>query len=36
MARAPLSLDELAGRYGPHLNYVPQGGWQGDAGHQPE
>src|SRR5471032_2743182 len=36
MAKAPLSLDELAGRYGPHLNYLPPGGWQGDSGHQPE
>src|SRR5471032_534568 len=36
MAKAPLSLDELAGRYGPHLNYLPPGGWHGNSGHQPE
>src|SRR5215469_12258208 len=31
MAKAPLPLTELAERYGPHLNYVPPGGW-GESG----
>jgi len=36
VAKAPLSLDELAARYGPHLNYVPSGGWQDESRHQAE
>jgi assimilatory nitrate reductase catalytic subunit len=36
VAKAPLSLDELAGRYGPHLNYVPPGGWQEESRNQAE
>jgi hypothetical protein len=31
VAKAPLSLDELTARYGPHLNYVPPGGWQDES-----
>ncbi|HEV2448112.1 MAG TPA: molybdopterin oxidoreductase family protein [Candidatus Sulfopaludibacter sp.] len=31
MAKAPQSLDELAARYGPHLNYTPPGGWQEES-----
>ena len=36
MAKAPLSLDELTAQYGPHLNYVPPGGWQDESRHQAE
>jgi assimilatory nitrate reductase catalytic subunit len=31
VAKAPQSLDELSQRFGPHLNYVPQGGWQEES-----
>ena len=30
MAKAP-PLEELAALYGPHLNYTPAGGWQGES-----
>ena len=36
MAKPPQSLDELTARYGPHLNYVPPGGWQEESRHFPE
>ncbi|HUE04320.1 MAG TPA: molybdopterin-dependent oxidoreductase [Bryobacteraceae bacterium] len=36
MAKAPFSLDELTAQYGPHLNYVPHGGWQDESRHQAE
>lgn len=36
MAKPPQSLDELTARYGPHLNYVPPGGWQEESRHLPE
>ncbi len=36
MAKAPQSVDELIERYGPHLNYVPQGGWQEESRHKPD
>ena len=31
MAKPPQSIPELTGRFGPHLNYVPQGGWQDES-----
>lgn len=31
MAKTPQSVAELTGRYGPHLNYLPQGGWQDES-----
>src|SRR5215510_3049490 len=34
MARLPLPQEELKVRYGPHLNYLPPGGWQ-EASRQP-
>jgi assimilatory nitrate reductase catalytic subunit len=36
VAKTPLSLDELTAQYGPHLNYVPSGGWQDESRHQAE
>lgn len=36
MAKLPLPADELAVRYGPHLNYVPPGGWAGESRTAPE
>ena len=36
MAKAPLSQEELASRFGPHLNYSPPGGWQGESGNAAE
>ncbi|HUB82318.1 MAG TPA: molybdopterin oxidoreductase family protein [Bryobacteraceae bacterium] len=35
MAKAP-ALEELAAHYGPHLNYTPAGGWQGESSRVPE
>jgi assimilatory nitrate reductase catalytic subunit len=32
VAKPPLAPAELAERYGPHLNYVPPGGWQQSGG----
>jgi len=29
MARPPVSIDRIESEFGPHLNYVPPGGWQG-------
>ena len=29
MARLPISFEEIAEKFGPHLNYDPPGGWQG-------
>ena len=26
--------DELTSRYGPHLNYIPPGGWQDETGQR--
>ena len=31
MAKLPRGLDELTARYGPHLNYIPPGGWQEES-----
>src|SRR5512146_1606177 len=31
MAKSPVSEETLKGAYGPHLNYVPQGGWKGES-----
>lgn len=31
MAKPPAPLSELAEQYGPHLNYTPAGGWQGES-----
>jgi len=36
VAKAPLSLEELAVQYGPHLSYVPPGGWQDESRHRAE
>jgi assimilatory nitrate reductase catalytic subunit len=33
MAKPPLPLDALCDRYGPHLNYVPPGGWRDESRH---
>jgi len=35
VAKAP-ALEELAAHYGPHLNYTPAGGWQGESSRVPE
>src|SRR5215467_9095730 len=31
MAKPPAPLQELTDQYGPHLNYVPPGGWQDES-----
>ena len=31
MAKRPAPLQELTDQYGPHLNYVPPGGWQDES-----
>ena len=31
MAKPPQSIESLADQYGPHLQYVPAGGWQQPA-----
>ena len=31
MAKPPSTLQELTDQYGPHLNYVPAGGWQDES-----
>ena len=33
MAKPPLSIEALIDRYGPHLNYVPPGGWRDESRH---
>jgi assimilatory nitrate reductase catalytic subunit len=33
VAKPPLSAEELAERFGPHLNYTPAGGWAGESRH---
>ena len=35
MAKAP-ALEGLAAQFGPHLNYTPAGGWQGESSRVPE
>ena len=34
--KLPRSAEELNSRFGPHLNYTPPGGWQGESGNVPE
>jgi assimilatory nitrate reductase catalytic subunit len=34
VANPPLPPEELAERYGPHLNYTPPGGWQEESRHE--
>jgi assimilatory nitrate reductase catalytic subunit len=36
VAKTPLPPEQLSDRYGPHLNYVPSGGWQGESHDAPE
>src|SRR5512146_2746953 len=33
MAKSPVSEETLKAAYGPHLNYVPQGGWREESVH---
>jgi assimilatory nitrate reductase catalytic subunit len=33
MAKPPLPVEALIERFGPHLNYVPPGGWRGESRH---
>ncbi|HEY6970659.1 MAG TPA: molybdopterin oxidoreductase family protein [Candidatus Angelobacter sp.] len=33
MAKAPLPVETLIERYGPHLNYAPPGGWRDESRH---
>jgi assimilatory nitrate reductase catalytic subunit len=33
MAKPPLPIEALIERYGPHLNYVPPGGWRDESRH---
>ncbi|MBN9661301.1 MAG: molybdopterin oxidoreductase family protein [Acidobacteria bacterium] len=36
MAKPPQSVEALTEQYGPHLKYVPPGGWQGESLKGPE
>jgi assimilatory nitrate reductase catalytic subunit len=36
MAKPPLPVETLVERYGPHLNYVPPGGWRDESRHPAE
>jgi assimilatory nitrate reductase catalytic subunit len=36
MAKTPLPVETLVDRYGPHLNYVPPGGWRDESRHPAE
>jgi assimilatory nitrate reductase catalytic subunit len=36
VAKLPAAPEVLADRFGPHLNFVPQGGWQHESGTGPE
>jgi len=36
MAKAPLPLEKLTEEYGPHLNYVPDGGWSKESRSIPD
>jgi assimilatory nitrate reductase catalytic subunit len=36
MAKPPLSIEDLVQRYGPHLNYLPPGGWRDESRHPAE
>ncbi len=33
MAKPPLPIETLIDRYGPHLNYLPPGGWRDESRH---
>ncbi len=36
MAKPPVPIPELNARFGPHLNYLPPGGWQDEAHSAPD
>ena len=36
MAKAPLSEEALKEQFGPHLKYVPPGGWKDESIHPAE
>ena len=36
MAKAPVSEEILKEKFGPHLNYVPHGGWKDESSHPAE
>jgi len=36
MAKAPISEEALKEQFGPHLNYVPPGGWKDESIHPAE
>jgi assimilatory nitrate reductase catalytic subunit len=36
VAKPPLAEQDLISRYGPHLNYVPPGGWEDESRNAPE
>jgi assimilatory nitrate reductase catalytic subunit len=36
MAKAPVPEEKLKEQFGPHLNYVPPGGWKDESIHPPE
>ena len=36
MAKAPVSEETLKEQFGPHLNYVPPGGWKDESIHPAE
>ncbi len=36
MAKVPGTADEFVALYGPHLNFIPSGGWQHESQNAPE
>src|SRR5881227_3351323 len=36
MAKAPLPFEEIREEFGPHLNYLPPGGWAHESKSTPE
>jgi len=36
MAKAPLPLEQLRDQFGPHLNYMPEGGWHKESRTMPD
>src|SRR5579872_1510852 len=36
MAKPPLPLEQLREQFGPHLNYIPEGGWTEESRHAPD
>jgi len=36
MAKSPETLEQLQDRYGPHLNYIPEGGWSKESRTAPD